>query len=360
MATAKPIKQGASGREEFGASDTIPATAMPAASVISATVSSSQNNYSPTGWADADVVRLDFSSKGLEITGFASWTNTRPKRIQNVSGNFAVIPTNHTSSSAGNRVAGEADFVLPPYGSLTLEYDSASSIVRVVSHAFNPLDLAQCSSLFYMACPGATLGSDWGLVGFLISGGNNSANPATTSFPTTWGIDTSTSATGASGLNLPKTQVSILTWGVPAYKVSTCWVYFPTLSDGTQTYTFETGLTANPSATTLAVNNCIIIRYSNGVNSGKFLGVVRGNTGTETTADLGVTVAANTMYVLTVCHNAANTEARFYINGAFCGVVTSGMPLGTVTIGDRSIIVKSAGITSRSANIAYKTFFAIL
>lgn len=151
-----------------------------------------------------------------------------------------------------------------------------------------------------------------------------------------------------------------MTWGIAAYKVSTCWVYFPTLSDAGQAYTFVTGMSANPGTTTLTVNNSIVIRYSHSINSGKFYGVVINNSGTETGVDLGVTVSANTMYVLTVCHNAANTEARFYINGAFAGVVTSNMPLGPVTFGDRTLIVKSAGTTSRAAHIAYKTFLAIL
>lgn len=359
--TLLKIGSGNSDFEQFGATDTIPGANMPPDTVISATVSSSQNNYTPTGgWDDADVVRLDFTAQGLEITGFAAWTNGRPKRLVNISANFVVLPTNHTASSAANRIAGELEYIIPAYSTAVIEYDSTSSLVRVVSHSFNPLDLTRGDNVFYSVCPGATLGSDWGTVAFPILGGNNSANPATASFPPTWGVDTSTSATGASGLYMPKTQVSIITWGLPAYKTHSCWVYFPTLSDGTQTYTFETGITTNPSTTVLAVSNSVFIRYTHSVNSGKFYGVVRNNGGLETGVDLGVTVAANTLYVLTVCHNAANTEARFYVNGAFSGVVTSGMPLGTAVCGTRSIIAKSAGTTSRAAHIAYKTFFALL
>lgn len=80
--------------------------------------------------------------------------------------------------------------------------------------------------------------------------------------------------------------------------------------------------------------------------------------GTEAAVDLGITVAANTTYVLTVCVDGAGTEARFYINGVYVGRQTSQMPAAVAT-GDRTIIVKSAGTTSRGACIANKTFLAI-
>ena len=98
--------------------------------------------------------------------------------------------------------------------------------------------------------------------------------------------------------------------------------------------------------------------YTHGTNSGKFQGVCVGSGGTEATVDLGITVAVNTGYVLAVCFDKARTEARFYINGALAGIVTSQIPAATST-GDRTLIIKSAGTTIRSANVAYKTFFAL-
>lgn len=133
--------------------------------------------------------------------------------------------------------------------------------------------------------------------------------------------------------------------------IASCFVYFPTLSDGTNTYVFSFGIIPSPSSTTLDVNNSAIIKYGSAVNSGKFQGISRATGGGEATADLGITVAANTSYLLTVCFDKAISEARFYVDGVMCGRVTGSMPSG-VAVGERAIIVKSAGGTARSAVVA--------
>ena len=135
-------------------------------------------------------------------------------------------------------------------------------------------------------------------------------------------------------------------------------VYIPTLSDGTQTYTFQFGLVPSPSSTTLAVNNSIGIRYSNGINSGKWEGFTRNNAGTESTTDLGITVAVDTKYILTLMVNKAKTEARFFVNGNYAGRVTTNLP-NNVAVGTRAIIVKSAGTTSRTVTIPTYTFYTV-
>ena len=71
MATESMIKAGggASDFEQFGATDTIPAGNLPAKSVISpAQITADQDDYAPTGWADADVVRLDFAPALSRLT----------------------------------------------------------------------------------------------------------------------------------------------------------------------------------------------------------------------------------------------------------------------------------------------------
>lgn len=358
---AKPLKIGANGIEEFGATDTIPKENAPVpVAITTGSISSTQNDYSPTGWADADTVRFDFGAQGMEITGFAAWTNGRQKTLLNTTEFFAVVPSEHTSSTAANRVAGTMDHFFEPYGAIVIEYDNTTDRVRVVSNTANLADLARSRGLFYQVCPGATLGADWGLVGFGISSGNNSANPATSTLPATWGINTSTSSAGISSLFVPKTITLPLAWGIPAYRVSIAWVYVSALSDGTDTYTLQSGFSASHTGVTATVNNSIIFRYTHSANSGKWLCVSRNNSGTETTVDTGVTVAVNTLYCLAVCVNVGTTEARFYVNGALSGVITSNLPLSSVGFGQRTLIAKSAGTTSREAFVAYKTFFAVL
>ena len=357
MATKRLLKIANGLVREFADTDTIPGSSTPARSVISPSqITADQDNYNPTGWADADLVRLDFDTGGRAITGFSAWTNGRQKRVVNISGNFAYIPPEHTDSTAANRVVGTLDYILEPYGDMVLECDSTSSRIRVVSNSFN-VRSPFFRGIYHSVCPGATLGSDWGAVGFGINGGNNGVVNPTSTLPGTWEINTSTSATGASSLYLPKGANNPVRYG-SAHLVSVAWVYFTTLSDGTQTYTFTHGLCPGNSGTSLTQSDAVFIRYTHGTNSGKFQGVCVGSGGTEATVDLGITVAVNTGYVLAVCFDKARTEARFYINGALAGIVTSQIPAATST-GDRTLIIKSAGTTIRSANVAYKTFFAL-
>lgn len=348
MAERKLLKRDSGGIAEFSSTDTIPAANLPAVSVISpAQIASNQDNYNPTGWADADVIRLDFDSGGRGITGFTAWTNGRQKQLRNMSANYGFISCEHPSSTASNRVIGVCDHIIPPYGVLTIEYDSASSRIRVVDNSFNP---SVHSASFYQACPGATLGSDWGSIGFGISSGDNGSFPGTSTLPGAWEIHTSTSAAGASSLYFTKSVVNYMHTSA-GHQIATALIYLTNLSDGTNTYTFSFGL-ATANSTTLDTSNEATIRYSHGLNSGKWLGVSR-SSGSQATVDLGVTVATNTLYALTICMDDAASEVRFYVNGTFAGRTTTQIP--STNLGVRAIIVKSVGTTQRSAFICAMT-----
>ena len=361
MAEVNLLKSGGGGSDfaKFGPTDTIPPANMPAAVVISPTqIAATQDDYSPSGWADADIVRLGFDTGGWAIQGFAAWTNGRRKRLVNTSGVFAYIPCEHPASTAPNRVAGICDHIIAPYGTLLLEYDDASDRVRVVANSFNPASMVQgARGHFYQMAPGATLGSDWGTMGFGISGGDNGTNTPTATLPGAWEINTTTSTTGASSLYMPKTTNNMAFFG-SCHIITSCMMYFTALSDGTNTYTFSHGLIPTANTTTLNVNNSVTIQYTHGTNSGKFLGVSRDNAGGQSTVDLGVTVAVNTVYVLTICFSKARNEARFYVNGVYAGRVTGSMPNAAAT-GDRTIIVKSAGATQRNVYVASKTLLTV-
>ncbi len=358
MAEAKPIKQAAGGFAEFSATDTVPAANMPAVSVISPSqITSDQDDYSPTDWATADVVRLNFDTGGRAITGFAAWTNARQKTIINTSANFGYIPCEHPDSTAANRVIGICDHIVGPYGTLLLEYDSTSSRVRVVSNTFNPASPGIFhKGAFYQVSPGATLGSDWGSVGFGISSGDNGTNTPTATLPGAWLFTTLTSSAGISTLYLAKTITNPFR-GSNSHIIASAFIYLDTLSDGTNTYTFTFGIVGTANSTTNPEANETTIKYTHGTNSGKFQGVCRSSS-TESTVDLGITVAANTPYVLTVCASKSGTEARFYIDGVFAGRITTNVT--TTTVGVRAFMGKSAGTTARVAYVANMTGFNVV
>lgn len=362
MAEAKPLRRDATGFAEFGSTDTFPATSLPARLTISPSqITSDQDNYNPTGWDTSDVVRLNFDTGGRAITSFAAWTNGRPKTLLNISGNYGYLPCEHPDGTAANRVMGTYDHIIAPYGAAVIEYDSTSSRVRVLNNSFNPAapGIGNLRGHFYHQSVGSITAADWGNIGFVATGTGSalSAAAATSALPATWEIQTGTTTTGSTNIYFSKNILNPAFYGA-SHIILSCNMYLPTLSDGTDTYTFSFGIVPSPNSATLDVNNNVVIKYSHGLNSGKFLGVVRSNAGAESTVDLGVTVAANTLYSLTVCFDKAISEARFYVDGVMAGRVTGSMPTGTA-VGERAIVIKSAGTTERVARLTGLTFSTI-
>src|SRR5688572_26244761 len=79
--------------------------------------------------------------------------------------------------------------------------------------------------------------------------------------------------------------------------------HIPVVSDGTETFLVHHQLTnqnGTASASSMAANNTVGIRYSHGTNSGKLQGYSVDNAAGVATVDLGVTVAINTTYTTTV------------------------------------------------------------
>jgi hypothetical protein len=95
------------------------------------------------------------------------------------------------------------------------------------------------------------------------------------------------------------------------------------------------------------------------VNGGNWTGYSRDTAGGETTVDLGVTVAAATLYKLRIEFDKSRTEARFFVDDAYTGRVTANMPASGGIVSLRSVIVKSAGTTARTMNTHKMEAFAI-
>lgn len=324
-----------------------------------ANITVDQDNYNPTNWSTAGTIFVTGSH--FAITGFAALPTGTERTVINSGTAPLYIPGEHPDSDAANRVATACDQILAPNGgSIRMVYNGTTSRWYIVSNSFNAAipGANGVNGHYYNVSVGATTGADWGTVGFGLASGGNGTTAPTSTLPAGWDINTSTSATGASSLYLSKTVVNPVELG-SAHIITSCVVYVPTLSDGTNSYTFQFGLIPSPTSTTLNVNNSVGIRYTHGTNSGKWQGFSRDNAGSESTADLGTTVATNTAYILTVAFDKARSEARFYLNGTFAGRVTGNMPNATTDAGSRAIIVKSAGTTSRSASVSTFTFYTV-
>lgn len=160
-----------------------------------------------------------------------------------------------------------------------------------------------------------------------ISGGSFSASPATAAGivgGVTLGLGTTTTARAAlisqnaSSVN----NFVALGSGVAHWKSA---VKITTLSDGTNTYTARTGITAANSGEAGAG---VYFRYTDSVNAGKWQAVTRQNN-TETAADTGVTAQTTSTSIFEIYVNAAATSAYFFIDGVLVATNTTNIPSGT-------------------------------
>lgn len=122
-------------------------------------------------------------------------------------------------------------------------------------------------------------------------------------------------------------------------------IRLPILSGGTETYFVDCGLSTNRTGGASAPIDGVYFTYSHGQNSGKWLCCCMNNN-TLTSADSGITVAANTWYRLDI--KIGTTNALFYINKVLVATV-AGIPIGTSrTTGKHALIRKSVGTASMS------------
>lgn len=366
MADATPLKRGSTGFEMFGSTDTVPRANMAVPNVISPSqITSDQDDYAPTGYGTADVIRLNLDTGGRAITGLNSSSSFdgEEKDIINTTGNYGYLPVEHPDSTASYRFAGEVDHVIGPYGTIRIRRDGTSSRWRVVYNSFIVSELGIFGKgLFFNQMPGSTNQSDHSFLGLATSGtgASNQNDASTTSLPAAWGVTTGTTAAGISTLYLIKNAVSTSAFG-SGHLCAWAWIYIPTVSTSAQRFMTQLSITASPSGTTLNVNNSVGIRHDDNTNSGKWQVFNRGSGGTESTADSGITVAANTLYMLRIWVDKARSESRFSITdgtNTYTGRLTGNMPSAAVC-GVRYGAFKSVGTTSRTANIAQIGHYAI-
>lgn len=311
-----------------------------------AQITSDQDDYTPTGFSSAKIIRLDGDSGFRAITGFAAGVDGERKDFWIVGSYPIYIPQDHPDSSAANRVTGHpGDFIGLPGKRFSLTYDGTSSRWRIEGE----YDLRKANSLTYEWSAGSVAGGDYGdVVPNNAGGGTSTALAATATLPAANQLSTSTSSSGAIGMYFAKSTVSFSAFAA-AHIYAEAYISIPTLSTAGERYLAELQITSSASSSG-EDNNSINLRYSDNVNGGEWELFSQDNTGTETVADTDIPVAAATLYRVALYIDKAKTEARVYINGTYAGRVTGTMP-NSVACGAKALIVKSAGTTARQLNV---------
>jgi len=312
-------------------------------------ITSDQDNYNPTGMGKATYVRISGDNGIRAITGIADSTaGTLEKTLLNI-GSFAMyLPMDHPDSDAAHRFTGyKSDYIIYPGKSVKILYDLTSTKWRILSDYAE----GQNETNYYSQSAASVTAADHPSLGFQAIGtGTNTATSATTTFPAHYLMSTATNAAWGYILYLADGVSQISSYGT-SHAFAEATISLPVLSDGSETYTTELQFHPSPTTQSLEANNTIGIRYSHGVNSGKWQLFVQDNGGSEgTPTDLAVTVAANTSYRLRLEVDKTNSETRAYINGVFCGRLAAGMPNAAI-YGARVVHMKSVGTTARTCQV---------
>lgn len=312
-------------------------------------ITSDQDNYSPTGIGKAAYVYIN-SDNQRAITGISdSIAGTLDKLLVNTGSYTIYLPQDHPDSDAAHRFTGwGSDYKIYPGRSARILYDLSASRWRILTEENSDGK----TGLFYtMTDPGSiTAGDMRDLASTALGAGANSTLASSTTFPAGYSLSSNGSSTGGGVLYFPKTSITYSSFGT-SHQFAEAVINVPVLSDGTNRYTIELQLTNAPNSSSLEPNNSIFIRYSDNINTGKFELVSQDNAGAESTpSDLGVTVAASTLYKVRIELDKSKTEARAYINGVYCGRVTTNMP-NSVVMGSRVLLLESLGSTARQLNV---------
>jgi hypothetical protein len=311
--------------------------------ITPAQITVTQNNYDPSGFATATVVRI--SSNTTEIWGITGFSATgissgAEKKIMNVGSTPIYLAGEHPSSTAANRLSVQQDIVLGAKQSVTIIYDGTASRWIVEGVSMNP-------HVFHnWAAASATIG-DWGIVSFnaINAGTVATVVAATNTTPVSHRISTATTTNGGGSICITKSVASMNRINTGHF-FAECYISTPSaLSDGTNGYT--AGLSyANATTSTFTEANSMGIKYTHTLNSGKWTLYAINSGGTATEVDLGVTVAALTTYRLRLEGNDAGTELRAYVNGEMKGVVSTNLPSTTANLMPRIVLLKSAGTST--------------
>lgn len=314
-------------------------------------ITADQNDYAPTGWLSATLVRLSGDNGIRSIHGFSAGTSGEVKTLSNVGSYPLYLAPEHSGSTAAYRINFYEEVFLMPGQSCQIYYDGTLS--RWVP--FNvpcPNYVTPRKSVWYdmpvaQVPTAASADTEMDIFGSITPTNGAPASGIPFAY---WDMNTGSTASGGAGIFYPQ-QIEDMAYITAAHIVTKMYVKFPaTVGDATNNYYIFLRIASNPSSGFFTQNNSVGIYYRYSDNSGKWWLRSTDSGGTSTETDSGVTCSVDTEYELAVSLNKAGTEATFFINGVVVGRTTTNLP-SAVSCGPSLQLEKTAGSSARSLKV---------
>lgn len=327
--------------------------------ITPAQITANQNDYAPTGWADATLVRLSGDNGIRAINGFSVETSGEVKTLANVGSYPIYLAPEHAGSTAANRIAYFEEVFIPAGAACQIYYDGTSSRWRPMMVPAAGYQVRSGKAVYYDEPVGkiaTAVSADnslfiWGSIQVL------NALPSAARPFAVWDLNSGATASGGSGIAYTR-ELESMAWYGGAHIMTRCVLKSPSaLSDATNNYYYFVRIANNPSSGFETQNNSVGLRYHHS-NSTNWECFSTNSGGTSTVTDSGVTFAVDTDYDVMVTLNKALTEATFWINGAVVARITTNLPSGAIC-GPSTQLEKTAGTTARSVYISRFTAAAI-
>lgn len=314
----------------------------------------SVNNWDPAGLSVANTIYIASMSQSFGINGLVSQSSNRKITLINTGSSFIYIASDHPSSSAWNRIQYVEDIILSPRQAIGLIYDTTGQKWQVESYA----PAVGYKVVSAIITPGSITAGDYGTVSFNTVGTGGVTNSTTMSTfigAPSWRIAIGTGGAGGATIAVNKGQGFLGTIG-RSHMSCEFTIGIPTLSDATNDFVIEAGLTNQATVLTEPLAQVAGFRYTHVSSSGYWEGISTGTSGVPTVIRLGIPVAVDTAYSLRTEINASNTEVRFYINGTMVGIIPTTNSSATINsgnaVGARILMSRKAGTSNRFVYIS--------
>jgi hypothetical protein len=297
---------------------------------------------------DTPTIPLQVNSDWNATSGVAEILNkpTIPSDVSELTDNTGIIPTATSDITNDSNYVADASYVHTDNNYTTTDKQTLADNKLLID-----LKTDASKGLFFydnFLYTKATSTSA-GLIGLCYHTLNNAARSYIGIADTGYGkkrvlnLYTYTSATGDAMVNAILSVIP--NYGVLTFETR---IKIPILSVAAQRFVCYNGMQGGISS---SPTDYIRFEYSDTINSGKFL-CVSCVGGVTTAVDSGVSVVADTWYILKIVTNSDASSIAFYIDGNLVSTITTNIP-SAVDLHTVNQIIKSVGTTQCSLYVDY-------